>query len=200
MPDSAKAKSRSERRQTRQETLRRTAARPRPAPDIPLFLGGRASRSAGWRAIAAVGCADPTDNAVAIGGSGFGVMAIIVACERGWVTREQALARFAAHAGLPGEGHLLSRHVSRISCTATRAPLCLSAARMTAPISWKRRICSRGFCASAPISIGDVPEETRLRQRITYLWHEAEWNWYTQGGRNGADLALESQQRLRAEP
>ena len=33
---------------------------------------------------------------IGIGGSGFGVMAIIVAVERGWVTREEALARLRA--------------------------------------------------------------------------------------------------------
>src|SRR5579862_6488733 len=33
---------------------------------------------------------------VAIGGSGFGIMALIVAVERGWVSREQALARLRA--------------------------------------------------------------------------------------------------------
>src|ERR1700742_2540623 len=34
-----------------------------------------------------------TDDKVAIGGSGFGVMALLVAVERGWVTREAALER-----------------------------------------------------------------------------------------------------------
>src|SRR6185437_17013745 len=40
--------------------------------------------------------ANPTDDAVAVGGSGFGLIAIIVACERGWVTRQEALARLTA--------------------------------------------------------------------------------------------------------
>jgi hypothetical protein len=30
----------------------------------------------------------------------------------------------------------------------------------------------------------DAPEEKRIRDRITYLWSEAEWDWYTQGGRS----------------
>ena len=34
---------------------------------------------------------DPTDDRVATGGSGLGAVAVIVACERGWVTRKQAL-------------------------------------------------------------------------------------------------------------
>src|ERR1700730_8905110 len=34
-----------------------------------------------------------SDDKVAIGGSGFGIMAILVAVERGWVTREAAIDR-----------------------------------------------------------------------------------------------------------
>ena len=40
------------------------------------------TRSAGWRATRQ-GLADPMDDAVAIGGSGLGVVAILVACQRG---------------------------------------------------------------------------------------------------------------------
>src|SRR5436190_6495907 len=36
---------------------------------------------------------DRPDDRVAIGGSGFGVMVLIVAVERGWVTRDAALVR-----------------------------------------------------------------------------------------------------------
>ena len=37
--------------------------------------------------------ANVADDKVAIGGSGFGIMAILVAAERGWVTREAAVDR-----------------------------------------------------------------------------------------------------------
>ena len=37
----------------------------------------------------------PQDDAVAIGGSGFGLLALIVACALGFITREQALARLS---------------------------------------------------------------------------------------------------------
>ena len=36
---------------------------------------------------------DPDNHLVAVGGSGFGLMALIVAMERGWVTRAEAIAR-----------------------------------------------------------------------------------------------------------
>ena len=40
--------------------------------------------------------ADPGDDVAAIGGTGFGVMAIVVAVERGWITRSAALERLLA--------------------------------------------------------------------------------------------------------
>ena len=40
--------------------------------------------------------AEEPDTPVSIGGTGFGAMALIVGCERGWVSREQALARISA--------------------------------------------------------------------------------------------------------
>ncbi len=38
-------------------------------------------------------------------------------------------------------------------------------------------LCARAYFGS------DTPVEKRLRDRIGYLWAEAEWDWHTQGGR-----------------
>ena len=38
----------------------------------------------------------PVDDLAAIGGSGFGLMCIIVAVERGWITRAAAVTRIGA--------------------------------------------------------------------------------------------------------
>ena len=48
---------------------------------------------------------------VTMGGSGFGIMAMMVAVERGWITREAALERLAAHARFADPRHLLSRRL-----------------------------------------------------------------------------------------
>ncbi len=52
---------------------------------------------------------DPADDIVATGGSGFGVMAMIVACERGWVTRDEACARLSKSLDCLETSDLLSR-------------------------------------------------------------------------------------------
>lgn len=43
---------------------------------------------------------DPPDDLVAVGGTGFGVMALVVAVERGWVTRADALSRLGHMLGV----------------------------------------------------------------------------------------------------
>ncbi len=55
------------------------------------------------------------DDKVTIGGSGFGVMALIVAAERGWVTRDAALERLGRMLEVLMQRASLSRRVSRIS-------------------------------------------------------------------------------------
>ncbi len=56
--------------------------------------------------------ANPSDDLVATGGSGFGVMALIVAVERGWVTRAAAAERIGHMLDLLSRADLLSRCIS----------------------------------------------------------------------------------------
>jgi hypothetical protein len=125
--------------------------------------------------------ADPTDNAVAIGGSGFGVMAIIVACERGWVTREQALACFTAMLDCLEKATCYHGMYPHFMHGDTGVTIPFSRKDDGADIVETSYLFQGLLCVRAYFD-RDVPEEARLRQRITYLWHEAEWNWYTQGG------------------
>ncbi len=82
--------------------------------------------------------AGPADrqDLVVTGGSGFGVMAIIVAVERGWVTRDEAIGRLRAMLDLLYRAtcyHGVFAH----SSTVTTRPRFLSGARTMAP-TWSR--------------------------------------------------------------
>jgi hypothetical protein len=122
------------------------------------------------------------DDLIGIGGSGFGVMTIIVAVERGWVSREDALERIACMLDVLG----------RATCFHGMFPHFMNG-RTGATIAFGRKddggdIVETSFllmgllCARAYFD-RDTQAEQRLRQRITGLWTEAEWDWYTQGGR-----------------
>ncbi len=127
--------------------------------------------------------ADPTDDIVATGGSGFGAMALIVACERGWVTRSAALTRFAAMLDCLEKAtcyHGLYPHFMHGDTGATR-PFSRKddgADLVETSFLFQGLLCARAYFDR------DAPEEARIRDRITYLWREAEWDWYAQGAAN----------------
>jgi hypothetical protein len=122
------------------------------------------------------------DGPVAIGASGFAAMALIVACERGWVRREEVLARFARMLDCLERAtcyHGMYPHFMRGDTGAT-VPFSRKddgADLVETSLLFQGLLCARAYFDR------DVPEEARLREHITWLWGEAEWNWYTQGGR-----------------
>ncbi len=126
--------------------------------------------------------ADPADDKVSMGGTGFSVMAHIVAVERGWVGRAEALERL---------GRMLDV-LERAPCYHGVYPHFMNGATGATIPFWRKDdaadlvetsllfqglLCARQYFAS------DSPAERRLRGRINFLWHEIEWNWHTQGGR-----------------
>jgi hypothetical protein len=122
------------------------------------------------------------DSPVSIGGSGFGVMALIVACERGWVSREDAVARVT----------LMLDCLEKATCYHGMYPHFMRGdSGATVPFSRKddgadlveTSLLFQGLLCVRAYFDGNAPQEVRLRERISWLWREAEWDWYTQGGR-----------------
>ncbi|HEV7984747.1 MAG TPA: glucoamylase family protein [Steroidobacteraceae bacterium] len=120
---------------------------------------------------------------VAVGGSGFGIMALLVAVERGWVTREAALERL---------GRMLDL-LTRATCYHGVFPHFLDG-RTGTTIPFMRKddggdlvetslLCMGLLCARQYFQ-RDQAAEKSVRDRITYLWDEVEWNWHTRGGRD----------------
>lgn len=125
---------------------------------------------------------DPPDHDIATGGSGFGLMALIVACERGWVTRTELRERVSRALDCLERAtcyHGLYPHFMRGDTGATK-PFSRKddgADLVETAFLFQGLLCVRAYFS------GDTPEETRIRDRITYLWREAEWDWCTQGAR-----------------
>jgi hypothetical protein len=125
----------------------------------------------------------PADDLVTVGGSGMGVMAIIVAVERGWISRDAALERI----------HLMLDFLFRATCyhgvfahfmnSRTGAPIPLSRKDDGGDLVETSFLIMGLLCARQYFD-GDTLIEKSLRGRVTGLWEEVEWNWYTQGGRN----------------
>jgi hypothetical protein len=125
----------------------------------------------------------PMKDTVAVGGSGFGVMAMIVAVERGWITREAAVERLRRmldvlvkarcyHGALP---HFMN------GVTGETVPF---TRRDDAADIVETALLIQGLLCARQYFTKDTPEEDAVRVRILWLWEEVEWNWFTQGGRN----------------
>jgi len=127
--------------------------------------------------------AEGEDDLIAIGGSGFGVMAMIVATERGWVAREEAIARLSSMLDL----------LERAPCYHGHFPHFMNG-RTGAAISFGRKddggdlvetsYLFQGLLCARQYFNGDTSDEKRLRDRITRLWLDVEWNWHMREASN----------------
>ncbi|HPF95917.1 MAG TPA: glucoamylase family protein [Mangrovimonas sp.] len=120
-------------------------------------------------------------NTVTIGGSGFGLMAILVGVERGFITRKQALDRFVKivdflekadrfHGAWP---HWLNGETGKVH-----------------PFSNKDDggdLVETAFLVQGLLTVSEYfkegnEKEKELVSKIDALWKGVEWDWYTKGG------------------
>lgn len=120
---------------------------------------------------------------VTTGGTGFGIMALIVAAERNWVQRDTAakfllrMVKFLAkadsyHGVFP---HWLNGETGK-----------------TIPFSRKddgadlveTSFLFQGLLTAKEYFNGTSPVEKELRNRINFLWNDIEWDWFTRDGRD----------------
>lgn len=123
------------------------------------------------------------DPRIALGGSGFGIMAIIVAVARGWVTREAALERLERMLDV----------LTTMACFHGSYPH-FTDSQTGKPVPMGRRDDGGDLVETSYLLMGllcarqafdqDTPRERRLRLHISWLWEEVEWNWFTRDGRH----------------
>jgi hypothetical protein len=126
---------------------------------------------------------DPEDDLVAMGGSGFAVMAILVGAERGWIARVEAAERI----------RLILGFLERAPCYHGLFPHYMNG-RAAMPIRFGRKDDGSDIVESAFLFQGllcarqyfseDTAAEKSIRDRITWLWLDAEWNWHARDGRH----------------
>jgi hypothetical protein len=117
---------------------------------------------------------------VTSGGSGFGVMALVVGVERGYISRTQAVSRLHRitdflisgdrfHGAFP-HWYYGSTGKVRPFFTEDNGGDIVETSFMV-----------QGLLTARQYFDGDAEDEILLRDKINQLWHEVEWDWYTQG-------------------
>jgi hypothetical protein len=119
---------------------------------------------------------------VTSGGTGFGLMAIIVGIERGFINRQQGLERTMLIT------EFLSNKADRFNGV---FPHWLNGVSgKTIPFSQKDNggdlvetsFLLAGLLASREYFNGNDDQETLLRDKITLIWETVEWSWHTRNG------------------
>ncbi len=119
--------------------------------------------------------------ACAIGGSGFGVLATIVAVNRGWVGRDTAVKRLVKMVDFLNKADSYHGIFPHFMDGATGKTIPFGKLDDGADIVETSYMLMGLLCARAYFN-NETPIEKYLRNRITTVWDAANWNWHTNGG------------------
>ncbi len=118
------------------------------------------------------------ENLVAVGASGFGIMAQLVATERGFISREESSARMLQivrflsradrfHGVWP---HFLDGRTGRVNAYFGKYD--------DGGDLVETAFLVQGLLAARQYFDGDADAEREIRDSVTQLWREVEWDWY----------------------
>jgi exo beta-1,2-glucooligosaccharide sophorohydrolase (non-reducing end) len=124
-----------------------------------------------------------SENTVTTGGSGFGIMAILVGIKRGFITREQGILRMKKilsfletadrfHGAWP---HWMDGNTGKVIPFGTED---------NGGDLVETGFLMEGLLTARQYFDQNTPDEEEIVQKITTLWSSVEWNWYRQNNSN----------------
>ncbi|WP_373492740.1 glucoamylase family protein [Aquiflexum sp.] len=122
-------------------------------------------------------------NLVTIGGSGFGVMTILVGIERGFISRQDGVERLEKIVNFLGSAdrfhgvwpHWLNGNTGLVIPFSQRD---------NGGDLVETAFMIQGLLTAKVYLNESNPQEKSIQEKITQIWHEVEWNWFTRGGQN----------------
>lgn len=118
--------------------------------------------------------------ACAIGGTGFGIMATIVAVNRGWIGRDTALRRLVKMVDFLNRADSYHGIFPHFMNGATGKVIPFGKLDDGADLV-ETSYLLMGFLCAREYFNGDTPLEKYFRGRVNTLWDAANWNWHTKG-------------------
>jgi len=122
-------------------------------------------------------------NVVTTGGSGFGIMAIIVGIERGFISREAGLDRLLQIVTFLKNADRFKGAWPHWMYGETGRTRAFSPKDDGADIV-ETAFMTQGLIVAKEYFNKPVEKEQRLVSEIDTLWREINWNWFTNGGQN----------------
>jgi hypothetical protein len=121
---------------------------------------------------------------IATGGSGFGIMALIVGAQRNFITHAQALSRIDTIVNfLTNKAHRYHGAFPHWMDGTTGATIPFSTQDDGADLV-ETSYLMEGLLTARQYFNSSDPAEISLRAAINNLWNAVEWNWFRQGGQN----------------
>lgn len=121
-----------------------------------------------------------TTSIVTTGGSGFGIMAILVGMERGFISREAGVQRLLKIVGFLENADRFHGAWAHWMNGATGEAIPFSTFDDGGDLV-ETAFLVQGLLAAREYVFGASQDEIDLRNRITGLWESVEWNWYRKG-------------------
>jgi hypothetical protein len=122
-----------------------------------------------------------TPDIVTTGGSGFGIMSIVVGAYRGWITREQAVQRLLKTTNWLARAERFHGAWSHWVDGNTGKVVPFGQYDNGGDLV-ETAYLMNGLLVARAFFDGPSATEKELRTRITKLWEEVEWDWYVHNG------------------
>ena len=126
------------------------------------------------------------DSIVATGASGFGVMALVVGVDRGFVTREQGVERMLQITGFLEHADRFHGAWAHFMDGSTGKALPLFGAYDDGADLVETSFMMEGLLTARQYFDHESPQERELRDRITRLWQSVDWVWFRRDPENDA--------------
>jgi hypothetical protein len=125
------------------------------------------------------------ENLMALGGNGFGVMALVAAVDRGFITREQGVERLLKIVRFLDKADRFHGVWPHFLDGRTGKTIAYFGKYDNGGDLVETAFMIQGLLAARQYFDRDTAGEKEIRETTTRFWHEVEWDWYRQ---NGSDV------------
>jgi len=117
---------------------------------------------------------------IATGASGFGIMALLVGTERGFITREESVARFIRIVSFLEKAETFHGVYPHFVDGPSGKVVPFFGHRDNGADLVETSFLLQGLLAARQYFLGENSSERQIREKITSIWEKAEWDWFRQ--------------------